>query len=110
MKIGKHYDDGTLRIYLYGELDHHAARGTMKAIGDMMSDALPRRTVLDLGGLSFMDSSGIALILKAHRMARAQLGTIWVEHPNGQVLRVLEASGITRIVPVAQETGKEGAI
>ena len=107
MKIAKHYDDGRLTIYLYGELDHHTARGTMKAIGDMMADALPKTTVLDLGGLSFMDSSGIALILKAHRMAVAQLGTIWVENPNRQVLRVLETSGISRMVPIAQNAGKE---
>lgn len=107
MKIAKHYDDGKLTIFLYGELDHHAARGTMKVIGDMMESALPRTTVLDFGGLTFMDSSGIALILKVHRLAKAQLGTVWVEHPGRQVLRVLETSGITRMVPVAQETGKE---
>ena len=81
----------------------------MRAIGDLMERELPKQTILDLGGLSFMDSSGIALILKAQRIAKAQLGTLWVEHPNRQVLRVLETSGIGRYVPIAQETGKECA-
>ncbi len=107
MKIAKRYDNGKLTIYLYGELDHHAARGTMKAISDMMMYDLPKQTVLDFGGLTFMDSSGIALLLKTHRLAKANNGTVWVEHPNRQVLRVLEASGIERFVPIAQETGKE---
>jgi len=107
MKIAKRYDNGKLTIYLYGELDHHAARGTMKAISDMMMYDLPKQTVLDFGGLTFMDSSGIALLLKTHRLAQANNGTVWVEHPNRQVLRVLEASGIERFVPIAQETGKE---
>jgi len=107
MKIAKRYDNGKLTVYLYGELDHHAARGTMKAISDMMEYDLPKQTVLDFGGLTFMDSSGIALILKTHKLAQANHGTVWVEHPNRQVMRVLEASGIQRYVPIAQETGKE---
>lgn len=107
MKIGKHYDNGKLTVYLYGELDHHTARGTTKAVADLMADYLPKNTVLDFSGLTFMDSSGIALILKLHRIAVAQLSRVWVENPNRQVLRVLETSGIDRIVPIAQETGKE---
>lgn len=107
MKIAKQYQNGKLTIYLYGELDHHAARGTMKAIADIMSYELPKQTVLDFGGLSFMDSSGIALLLKVSKLAKANLGTVWVEHPNRQVLRVLETSGIERLVPIAQESGKE---
>lgn len=107
MKIAKQYDDGRLTIYLYGELDHHAARGTMKAISDLMDMELPRETVLDFGGLTFMDSSGIALLLKVSRIAKAQMGRVWVEHPSRQVMRVLTASGIERIVPIAQESGKE---
>ena len=107
MKIAKRYDNGKLTIYLYGELDHHAARATMKAISDMMEYDLPKQTVLDFGGLTFMDSSGIALILKTHRLAQANFGTVWIEHPSRQAMRVLEASGIERYVPIAQETGKE---
>lgn len=107
MKIAKRYDNGKLTIYLYGELDHHAARGTMKAITNLMEYELPKQTVLDFSGLTFMDSSGIALILKTYRLAKANDGKVWVEHPNRQVMRVLEASGIERFVPIAQETGKE---
>lgn len=107
MKIAKHYDNGKLTIYLYGELDHHVARGAMKAIGDLMEREMPRRTVLDFGGLSFMDSSGIALILKTHRISQIQRGVLWIERPNRQVLRVLEASNIQRYVPITQEARKE---
>lgn len=107
MKLAKRYDNGKLTIYLYGELDHHAARGVLKAIGDLICEELPKQTVLDFGGLTFMDSSGIALILKTHKLMQINRGTVWVEHPNRQVLRVLEASGIERYVPIAMETGKE---
>ena len=49
----------------------------------------------------------IALILKAHKLTAAQGGKVWIEHPSRQALRVMETSGIERIVPIAQETGKE---
>ena len=107
MKIAKRYDNGKLTVFLYGELDHHAARSTMRAITDLVDASLPRRVVLDFGGLGFMDSSGIALILKLKRLMELSGGEIWIEHPNRQVLRVLEASGIGKIVPIAIETTKE---
>lgn len=107
MKIAKRYEKGKLTIFLYGELDHHAARSTMRAINDLVDAELPRQVVLDFGGLSFMDSSGIALILKLKRLMEICGGEVWVEHANRQVLRVLEASGIGKIVPIAMETGRE---
>lgn len=107
MKIASEYNNGRLTLYLSGELDHHSARNAMKAIEQLMEDTLPRECILDMGGLTFMDSSGIALILKAHKIAKAQGGKVWIERPTRQVLRVMETSGIERIVPVAQETGKE---
>ena len=107
MKLAKRYDDGKLTVYLYGELDHHVARSTMRAIGDMIAYELPKQVVLDFSGLSFMDSSGIAVILKTHKLVQINKGTVWVEHPNRQVLRVLEASGIGKYVPIAMETRKE---
>lgn len=107
MKIAKRYEKGKLTIFLYGELDHHAARSTMRAINDMVEMDMPRQVVLDFGGLGFMDSSGIALILKLKRMMELCGGDVWVEHPNRQVLRVLEASGIGKLVPIAMESVKE---
>lgn len=107
MNIASEYNNGKLILYLQGELDHHSARPAMKAIESEMERALARECVLDMSGLSFMDSSGIALILKAHKVAKAQGGKLWIEHPSRQVMRVMETSGIERIVPIAQETGKE---
>ena len=107
MKIAKQYDDGKLTVHLYGELDHHAASAAMTTIGDMIRQELPRRVALDFGGLSFMDSSGIALILRINRMVGLNRGEMWVERPNRQVLRVLEASGIGKLVPITTEMAKE---
>lgn len=64
-----------LTITLSGELDHHAARELMESIDRLLEQVLPARTLLDLGELSFMDSSGIAVVLRAKRRMEALSGS-----------------------------------
>ena len=61
MRIITHDDGRCLTLRLLGELDHAAAQEVMPGIEDAVEEYLPRRCVLDLSGLSFMDSSGIAV-------------------------------------------------
>lgn len=109
MDISTGYDSGRLVIYLAGELDHHGARQTMRTIDGLIDEFMPRDAVLDLGGLSFMDSSGIAVILRAERRMRELGGRAFVENPAAQPLRVLDASGIDRLVSIkATRQGAKG--
>ena len=106
MKVYSAYQEGRLTVYLQGELDHHGVKGSMESIERLLDQYLPRDCVLDLSGLNFMDSSGIALILKLHRRQRESGGRAWVENPAEQPARVIDASGIERLVTIA---GKERA-
>ena len=87
-----------LTITLTGELDHHAAKGLMEAIDRCMEQNLPVKTLLDLGGLTFMDSSGIAVVLRAKRRMEALAGTLVVVNIPRQAARVLETAGLDRYV------------
>ena len=101
MNISTAFAAGRLTIYLAGELDHHEARGAIRSIDELLDEYLPRDCVLDMSGLSFMDSSGIALIIRMSRRMKNLGGRAWIENPAKQPLRVLDASGIDRLVPVA---------
>ena len=101
MKVFSAYREGRLTIYLHGELDHHEVRQSMAAIERLLDEYLPRDCILDLTHLKFMDSSGIALILKLHRRAQETGGRAWVENAAAQPLRVIDASGIERLVNIA---------
>ena len=100
MKVYSAYQEGRLTVYLQGELDHHGVKGSMESIERLLDQYLPRDCVLDLSGLNFMDSSGIALILKLHRRQRESGGRAWVENPAEQPARVIDASGIERLVKI----------
>lgn len=101
MNISTAFAAGRLTIYLAGELDHHEARGAIRSIDELLDEYLPRDCVLDMSGLGFMDSSGIALIIRMSRRMKNLGGRAWIENPAKQPLRVIDASGIDRLVPVA---------
>ena len=87
-----------LTITLTGELDHHAAKGLMESIDRCMEQNLPTRTLLDLGGITFMDSSGIAVLLRARRQLGHNGGVLRVANIPAQARRVLDAAGIGRLI------------
>ena len=61
--------DDVLYAYLAGEIDHDAAQGLRIQLDDALLTRSPRILVMDLGGVGFMDSSGIGLILGRQRCA-----------------------------------------
>ena len=101
MNINTAFSSGRLTIFLSGELDHHEARSAIHSIDELLDEYLPRDCALDMSGLSFMDSSGIAVIIRISRRMRDLGGRAWIENPGKQPMRVIDASGIDRLVPVA---------
>ncbi len=102
MIIDGMYQDGKLIMALSGELDHHAARDAMRKLTEKIDAYLPRDCVLDMKNMKFMDSSGIALILKAYKRMKEIEGVLRIENVPPQPKRVLSASGIERIIDIRE--------
>lgn len=81
-----------------GELDHHGARAVMEELDHQIDTALPRELTLDLSGLTFTDSSGIAVLLRAHRRMGQVRGAMRVVHTPVQAEKVFRAAGLERII------------
>ena len=106
MKVTARRTERKLSLRLDGELDHHAAREVMAEIDRHLDVALPLRTELDFSGITFRDSSGIAVILRLLKRMQNLSGSMYVSHVPPQAYRVLEAAGIGRIVAIEQEGGE----
>ena len=80
-------------LALSGDLD---VAGASEAHKRMIACALPLggQLALDLSELTFMDSTGIRLILQAGEHARRHCASLVVVRPPAQVLRVLELVGL----------------
>ena len=100
MEINAKSVDRNLLLELSGEIDHHSARNAMREMELAVDAALPKKLVLDMTGVTFMDSSGIALILRAQQRMRLLDGRRLVCHVAEQAKRVLDAAGIGRLVTI----------
>ena len=100
MEINAKSVDRNLLLELSGEIDHHSARNAMREMEWAVDAALPKKLVLDMTGVTFMDSSGIALILRAQQRMRLLDGSLLVCHVPEQAKRVLDAAGIGRLVTI----------
>lgn len=92
--------DRNLLLEFEGELDHHAAREAIRQMEQAIDAALPKKLVLDLEHVTFMDSSGIALILRARQKMELLDGCLLVTNVPAQARRVLDAAGIGRLVNI----------
>ena len=59
--------------------------------------------LIDFQDVTFMDSSGIAVLLKTYKRMQAAGGRMWVEHVPPQPLKVLDAAGLDRIIKISAE-------
>ena len=91
-------DKRRLLAQVSGELDHHGAKEVMEELDRRIDQARPRELRLDLSGLTFADSSGIAVLLRAHRRMAQVRGAMTVVNTPAQAGKVFRAAGLERLI------------
>lgn len=87
-----------LLVRLCGELDHHTAEGVRQRIDQELQQELYPHVVLNLAELSFMDSSGLGVILGRYKQINERGGTLAVCSVNDSVRKLFELSGMFKII------------
>ena len=100
MQMTTFLQDKQLTIALTGEIDHHGARSVLKMIADKIDQYLPTVCVLDMKAVSFMDSSGIAIVIHTYRRMTERQGILRLKQVPAQPRKVLEAAGMERLVTI----------
>jgi anti-sigma B factor antagonist len=86
-------------VAVSGEVDL-AGAPRLRAALDAALDARPRELRIDLGGTTFMDSSGLHVLFAVHAEAMALDCRLVIVCPRGPVLRLLEVTGYDARLPV----------
>lgn len=86
--------EGVLTAALAGEIDHHTAARLRQQIDEEIDRRMPGMLVLDFGGVGFMDSSGIGLILGRSKRMQAGGGQLQVRGASAQINRMLALANI----------------
>lgn len=82
---------------LIGELDHHGAGDVRERIDEALMQKRYPLLVLDLSGLSFMDSSGIGLIMGRYRLARSLGSDLRVRGASPRLEAVIRLAGMEKL-------------
>ena len=84
----------TLVAHLSGEIDHHAAEKLRQEIEQQLERRPVEQLCLDFGGVGFMDSSGVGLILGRARRMRSEKGKLTVADVPPSLGKMLDLAGI----------------
>ena len=99
--------DGGLLVSVRGEIDHHTAAAIRTGMDALLFARRPARLVLDLSAVTFMDSSGLGLIMGRFALVRQYGGTLSVLDPSQAVMRMIRLAGMDRMVSILR-TKKKG--
>ena len=102
MNLTSYVQDRQLTIALRGEIDHHAAREIMQALSAKIDLDLPLRCILDFRDVTFMDSSGIAILIFMLRRMRELQGELRLCNVAAQPLKVMRAAGVNRLLNIQE--------
>ncbi len=96
--IDRDRDPYTLVVYLIGEIDHHTAAQMRMIIDGEVENSLPRRLILDMEKVGFMDSSGVGLILGRQRLMKKLGGMLIIKNPCPAVHKILKLAGLEELI------------
>ncbi len=104
--------DGVLEIKLRGEIDHHSAVAVRTELDQQICEVHPKKTVIDLSAIDFMDSSGLGLIMGRYSLMQKLGGELTLRDPAPNLCKIFALAGLGRMVRIetgarAEEENKE---
>ena len=102
MKLTSFLQDGNLTVALTGEIDHHCAKAYIQTLSAKIEAYNPRVCLLDFQDVTFMDSSGIAVVINTLRCMTQIGGELILMGIQNQPLKVFRASGIDKLVEIKE--------
>ena len=99
-----------LSIHVRGEIDHHTAASIRQGIDATLFEKRPAKLILDLSAVSFMDSSGLGLIMGRYSVMKELGGEMTVWNPSPETRAILTLAGMERLVKIAYPEGGEPSV
>ena len=101
--------ESILTIRLDGEIDHHASETMREEIERLIRLGNPDTLILDFEDVSFMDSSGVGMIIGRYKTMTARKGIVYAAGLHPPVERLFRMAGLHRIIEVIKGERRDGA-
>ena len=89
-----------------GEIDHHSAKPIREEIDEAAERGKPRDMVLDFRDVSFMDSSGIGLVMGRYALMQELGGKLHTVNMSSHISKVMRLAGLDRLAVMESKGGK----
>lgn len=86
--------------FLDGEIDHHTAAELRETIDLAVNEHKPTLLVLDFKNVSFMDSSGIGLVMGRYKLLKPYGAELHVTNTSPQIGKVMKLAGLDRLAKI----------
>ena len=101
---------GTVQVVApKGALDLGTSRGLQSRLAELAGETA-REVILDLSGVTFIDSVGLGVVLKAAGRFHRQGKRLLIVAPDGPAQRILEFAGVTSRIPVVESIDEARAV
>lgn len=95
-----------LCVCLQGEIDHCSATEIRSQLETALRDEDIKELYIDLSKVSFIDSSGIGMLIGRYKTMAAKGGTICAAGLQENVRRLYHIAGLHRIIPIVEQGGE----
>ena len=96
-------NETTITAFLSGDIDHHSAKPIREEIDNEIDEFKPSLLVLDFGEVTFMDSSGIGLVMGRFRKMQTYGGEIQIANTPLYIAKVMRISGIEKLAKITNK-------
>ena len=97
MKVKVEENESVLTAFLSGEIDHHSAKAAREQIDYAVERSGAKRLRLDFSEVSFMDSSGVGLVMGRFRNLQSRGGETRICNATPPVMRMLKLAGLDKL-------------
>lgn len=98
MNLQFYVKEDSLVVIMEGELDHHSTEEARNKIDNQLDVEGINKLILDFSKVSFMDSSGIGVVIGRYKKLSAKNGRVCIVGVSPSVKRVFELSGMFKII------------
>ena len=95
--------------YLIGEIDHHTAIDVREKIDSVINFKKPQELIIDFRNVTFMDSSGIGLVMGRYRLMQGLTpgSTMEIKNVTPRTKKIMELAGLGRIAEIKELKNEE---
>ena len=89
--------EGIITAFIMGDIDHHSAKEIRETIDFALESSLPETLILDFKDVTFMDSSGIGLVMGRYKLMQSMNGQLRIQNVSSHMKKVMRLAGLDKL-------------